>query len=136
MAGRKPIDDDRKRKVVTMNVSNKDLKILDNFIRKNGLISRSYFLYRLVYRYINGDYVEKSNDIAIPNEYNYMQQEFCKKALNDKEFLDKHIEIEKILNTLNVEELMLLHSIFLDKEKKERLISMIKDSRSLYSEVE
>ena len=119
-----------------MNVSNKDLKILDNFIRKNGLSSRSYFLYRLVYRYINGDYVEKSNDIAIPNEYNYMQQEFCKKALNDKEFLDKHIEIEKILNTLNVEELMLLHSIFSDKEKKERLISMIKDSRSLYSEVE
>ncbi len=136
MAGRKPIDDDRKRKAVTMNVSNKDLKILDNFIRKNGLSSRSYFLYRLVYRYINGDYVEKSNDIAIPNEYNYMQQEFCKKALNDKEFLDKHIEIEKILNTLNVEELMLLHSIFSDKEKKERLISMIKDSRSLYSEVE
>lgn len=136
MAGRKPIDDDRKRKAVTMNVSNKDFKILDNFIRKNGLSSRSYFLYRLVYRYINGDYVEKSNDIAIPNEYNYMQQEFCKKALNDKEFLDKHIEIEKILNTLNVEELMLLHSIFSDKEKKERLISMIKDSRSLYSEVE
>ena len=32
MAGRKPIDDDRKRKAVTMNVSNKDLKILDNFI--------------------------------------------------------------------------------------------------------
>lgn len=30
MAGRKPIDDDRKRKAVTMNVSNKDLKILDN----------------------------------------------------------------------------------------------------------
>ena len=136
MAGRKPIDDDRKRKAVTMNVSNKDLKILDNFIRKNGLSSRSYFLYRLVYRYINGDYVEKSNDIAIPNEYNYMQQEFCKKALNDKEFLDKYIEIEKNLNTLNVEELMLLHSIFSDKEKKERLISMIKDSRSLYSEVE
>lgn len=26
MAGRKPIDDDRKRKAVTMNVSNKDLK--------------------------------------------------------------------------------------------------------------
>lgn len=43
MAGRKPIDDDRKRKAVTMNVSNKDLKILDNFIRKNGLSSRSYF---------------------------------------------------------------------------------------------
>ena len=41
MAGRKPIDDDRKRKAVTMNVSNKDLKILDNFIRKNGLSSRS-----------------------------------------------------------------------------------------------
>ena len=49
MAGRKPIDDDRKRKAVTMNVSNKDLKILDNFIRKNGLSSRSYFLYRVVY---------------------------------------------------------------------------------------
>ena len=36
MAGRKPIDDDRKRKAVTMNVSNKDLKILDNFIRFNN----------------------------------------------------------------------------------------------------
>lgn len=37
MAGRKPIDDDRKRKAVTMNVSNKDLKIIGiNFIRKNG----------------------------------------------------------------------------------------------------
>ena len=59
MAGRKPIDDDRKRKAVTMNVSNKDLKILDNFIRKNGLSSRSYFLYRVVYGYINGNYVKK-----------------------------------------------------------------------------
>lgn len=76
MAGRKPIDDDRKRKAVTMNVSNKDLKILDNFIRKNGLSSRSYFLYRVVYGYINGNYVKKSNDIVIPNEYDYMQQEF------------------------------------------------------------
>ena len=136
MAGRKPIDDDRKRKAVTMNVSNKDLKILDNFIRKNGLSSRSYFLYRVVYGYINGNYVKKSNDIAIPNEYDYIQQEFCKKSLKDKEFLDKHIEIERILNTLNVEDLIILHSIFLDKEKKERLISMIRDSRSLYPEVE
>lgn len=126
MAGRKPIDDDRKRKAVTMNVSNKDLKILDNFIRKNGLSSRSYFLYRVVYGYINGNYVKKSNDIVIPNEYDYMQQEF----------LDKHIEIERILNTLNVEDLIILHSIFLDKGKKERLISMIRDSRSLYPEVE
>ena len=118
MAGRKPIDDDRKRKAVTMNVSNKDLKILDNFIRKNGLSSRSYFLYRVVYGYINGNYVKKSNDIAIPNEYDYMQQEFCKKSLKDKE------------------DLIILHSIFLDKGKKERLISMIRDSRSLYPEVE
>ena len=54
----------------------------------------------------------------------------------DKEFLDKHIEIERILNTLNVEDLIILHSIFLDKGKKERLISMIRDSRSLYPEVE
>ena len=84
MAGRKPIDDDRKRKAVTMNVSNKDLKILDNFIRKNGLSSRSYFLYRVVYGYINGNYVKKSNDIVIPNEYDYMQQEFCKKSLKHR----------------------------------------------------
>ena len=34
MAGRKPIDDDRKRKAVTMNVSNKDLKILDNGVTR------------------------------------------------------------------------------------------------------
>ena len=46
------------------------------------------------------------------------------------------IEIERILNTLNVEDLIILHSIFLDKGKKERLISMIRDSRSLYPEVE
>ena len=56
--------------------------------------------------------------------------------MKDKEFLDKHIEIERILNTLNVEDLIILHSIFLDKGKKERLISMIRDSRSLYPEVE
>lgn len=31
MAGRKPIDDDRKRKAVTMNVSNKDLKIKEAY---------------------------------------------------------------------------------------------------------
>ena len=84
MAGRKPIDDDRKRKAVTMNVSNKDLKILDNFIRKNGLSSRSYFLYRVVYGYINGNYVKKSNDIAIPNEYDYMPVSYTHLTLPTK----------------------------------------------------
>ena len=48
----------------------------------------------------------------IPNEYDYMQQEFCKKSLKDKEFLDKHIEIERILNTLNVVVLIILFSFF------------------------
>ena len=93
MAGRKPIDDDRKRKAVTMNVSNKDLKILDNFIRKNGLSSRSYFLYRVVYGYINGNYVKKSNDIVIPNEYDYMQQD--RKFKHSKNGIDWLLKDEK-----------------------------------------
>ena len=61
-----------------------------------------------------------------------------KMSLTYSEYLDSlsKEEIERILNTLNVEDLIILHSIFLDKGKKERLISMIRDSRSLYPEVE
>lgn len=75
----------------------------------------------MVYGYINGNYVKKSNDIAIPNEYDYMQQEFCKKSLKDKEFLDKHIEIERILNTLNVEDLIIFTFNFFRQRKKRKI---------------
>ena len=52
MAGRKPIDDDRKRKAVTMNVSNKDLKIFPGWgdcrkeVVKQKLFNCFFFLYK------------------------------------------------------------------------------------------
>ena len=63
MAGRKPIDDDRKRKAVTMNVSNKDLKILDNlFIIQpmqniDSRLNRFYFVGYIHLLFINFKFI-------------------------------------------------------------------------------
>ena len=59
MAGRKPIVDDRKKYSVTMYVTDEELKILDKFRHSHERgMSRASFLHRVIFKFINGDYVE------------------------------------------------------------------------------
>lgn len=66
MAGRKPIVDDRKKNSVTMYVTDEELKILDKFIRSHERgMSRAWFLHRVIFKFINGDYVEKEDSMKV-----------------------------------------------------------------------